>query len=162
MKELYLIRHAKSDRAHSGAEDFQRPLNAKGKRDALRMGKFLAERPGKPVRIYSSPAARAKETAEAIAHEIGFDARKIIYEDKFYAASMTSLLEQIRRFPDGSPDEIIYLTGHNPALTELANYFVPDAIDNIPTCAIFAVGFSMAAWKEATSGKGEIIFYKSP
>lgn len=162
MKELYLIRHAKSDRTHPEMEDYDRPLNIKGKRDAPHMGKFLEGCGSKPLHIYASPAERTKETAKAIAREIGFDAGQIIYVDEFYKASMTHLLEQVREFPDRGPDETVYLVGHNPALTELANYFVPDAIDNIPTCAIFAIGFPITAWKEVAVGKGEMIFYKRP
>lgn len=162
MKELYLIRHAKSDRTHPEMKDFDRPLNIKGYRDAPRMGKFLKDRCGRPVRFYASPAVRTKETAEAIAREIGFDAGKIIYIEGIYEASLTFLLEQIRLFPDEGPHEKVYLVGHNPALTMLANHFVPDAIDNIPTCAIFAIGFPVDKWEEAGAGKGEMIFYKRP
>ncbi|MDP2894669.1 MAG: histidine phosphatase family protein, partial [Sulfurimonas sp.] len=72
MKKLYIIRHAKSSRSDETLEDFERPLNKRGKENAPMMGERLKEKGIMPGIIISSPAKRAKTTAEVIAKEIGY------------------------------------------------------------------------------------------
>lgn len=75
-KTLYLVRHAKSSWADMGLDDFDRPLNKRGLRDAPEMGKRLKKRKILPDVIISSPARRAINTAEIIAKEVGFPAKR--------------------------------------------------------------------------------------
>ena len=70
MKTLIFFRHGKSDWNAGVGEDYLRPVNKRGKKDARRMGRFLAEIGGVPDRIISSTAIRARTTME-IAREAG-------------------------------------------------------------------------------------------
>jgi len=83
MKNLFLVRHAKSDWSISGQKDFDRELNGRGRSDAPKMGRKLYEMEAKPEIIISSPAARAKFTAELIAEQLKFDTEKIIFQSGF-------------------------------------------------------------------------------
>ena len=73
MKVLYLVRHAKSSRDDPSLPDRDRPLDERGKQDAQRLGRRLAKRNVKPDLLVSSPALRARTTAQLIAKELGFE-----------------------------------------------------------------------------------------
>ena len=75
MKTLFLIRHAKSSWDDTALADKDRPLNDRGKRDAPKMGKRLADRDVNPDLILSSPAMRALTTAEIIAKKLDYSSR---------------------------------------------------------------------------------------
>ena len=66
MKKLFLIRHAKSDWSNPTLDDFDRPLNERGKTNAPFIGDLLREKGVFPDVIISSPAYRARETARII------------------------------------------------------------------------------------------------
>jgi phosphohistidine phosphatase len=76
MKTLILVRHAKSSWKNISLDDFDRPLNKRGKKDAQLMGKKLKERQVVPDLILSSPAKRARKTAKAFAKAIAFPKKK--------------------------------------------------------------------------------------
>jgi phosphohistidine phosphatase len=71
-KTLYLVRHAKSSWDNPDLDDFERPLNERGTRDAPRMGERLSHRDVHPDVIFSSGALRALETAKAIAQRLQY------------------------------------------------------------------------------------------
>ena len=77
MKQLLLIRHAKSDWDHPGLSDHDRPLNDRGRRDCPRMAEALRSRGITPDLIVTSTAVRAATTAEAIAGGLGLDTAAI-------------------------------------------------------------------------------------
>ncbi|MFG0335704.1 MAG: SixA phosphatase family protein, partial [Maioricimonas sp. JB049] len=83
MKTLLLMRHAKSSWADPSKADHDRPLNARGKRDAPRMGQWLLEQNLVPDRIVSSTARRARKTASRVASGCGYTA-EIVHERALY------------------------------------------------------------------------------
>ena len=64
MKTLFLIRHAKSSWDDIGLPDFERPLNERGKYDAPQMAKRIKDKKIEIDAFVSSPAKRARKTAE--------------------------------------------------------------------------------------------------
>ena len=132
MKKLYIIRHAKSSWKDLAADDFDRPLNKRGEKDAPFMGKILKKKGVKPDIIISSPALRAKTTAEVIAQEIGFK-KPILYIEKIYEAEVEDLYDVVRDIDEKY--KTVFIIGHNPGL----NMFVESLVgfhENIPTCGI--------------------------
>ncbi len=160
MKRLVLIRHAKSSWNNPGLRDFDRPLNKRGKVDAPEMGRRLAQRSLMPDRLLSSPAKRAIRTAEIIAGAIGFPAGRISRMDRLYGAGVTDLLDILRELNDG--DDIVYLVGHNPGLTELINSISSDFLDNLPTCGVFCADFEISSWQETGRHRGTRVFVDVP
>ena len=71
MKTLLLLRHAKSSWDDVALRDFERPLADRGKRDAPRMAEELKLRAPLPDLIISSPAARARQTTQAVVNAGG-------------------------------------------------------------------------------------------
>ena len=73
MRRVLLLRHGKSKRGPEYDTDFERPLAGRGKRDSVKLGAFLVERDLVPDLIYSSPAKRARRTAERCARAAGYE-----------------------------------------------------------------------------------------
>jgi phosphohistidine phosphatase len=161
MKTVILVRHAKSSWKDSSLKDFDRPLNKRGKRDALFMGKKLKDRQLMPDLILSSPAKRAKKTATSIAEEIGYPKKKIRYDDKMYHSGEQALLEIVRNQDDGHGT--IMLFGHNPELGDLAEMLLKrDPVYTIPTTGVYCIRFAVPSWKNVQEGKGETVFFDYP
>ena len=65
MKRLGLFRHAKSDWDDMSLRDFDRGLNARGRRGAALMGRHITEYGAKWDRMLASPAKRIRLTIES-------------------------------------------------------------------------------------------------
>ncbi len=146
MKTLVIVRHAKSSWDIEGLTDHERPLSARGFRDAPVMGARLAAW-GPPVdRVISSSAVRAFTTAELITQEMGLPWDEIQIEDALYHASeedMIEIIEEQDDYLDG-----LMLFGHNPGLTYLVNYLSDLDLDNLPTCGVVVMQFDIDSWSE--------------
>ena len=163
VKTLYIVRHAKSSWDDPGLDDFERPLNERGKRDAPRMGKRLKEREIYPDLMISSPARRAFSTAKRIAKILGYKKEGIKTEKKLYHAGEEQILSVIKTLSDKF--EVVMVIGHNPGLTEFVNTFKDDEgqiIDNIPTCGIVAFEMKVDRWKDIGWANGKMIFFDFP
>ncbi len=158
MKTIYLIRHAKSSWKDSTLDDFDRPLNKRGKKDAPLMGLKLKEKNIKPDIIISSPALRAKTTAEFISNSIKYN-KEIIYDETIYEASTSELISLLKRVDD--EHNTIFLVGHNPSLNMLADYFV-DFEENIPTCGILQIKIDCGRWSDINSSNAKLISFDFP
>lgn len=160
MKELYIIRHAKSDWNDATLSDFDRPLNKRGLRNAPDMGARMRKRGIRPDRIISSPALRAKTTAEFFARELGIDAADIRYERSIYEASIQSLLYLVAVLPDEA--ERIFLFGHNPGFSGLADALGSTPVGDLPTAAVVGIRFEADHWNDAARMRGEVILFDYP
>lgn len=114
---LIIMRHAKSDWNADNSSDIDRPLAARGKRDGVRMGKWLLGKKLTPECFISSPARRARQTATLIAQEIKIPEDEIIWAEQIYAASLQNLLGVLEAY--SSDISSLMIVGHNPGLDEL-------------------------------------------
>ncbi len=163
MKTLYLIRHAKSSWDDQDLTDLERPLNERGKKDAPRMGKRLKEKNIFPDLMLTSPAKRAYETCKVIAKILGHSEEKIKTDQRLYHASEDQLLKVIQEIQDLNDDEeVVFIFGHNPGLTDFANSLLNQTIDNIPTCGVIGSKVRVNSWKESIFGSGEMKFFDFP
>lgn len=144
MKQLILVRHAKSSWAQSGLDDIDRPLNVRGLHDAPLMANRIAAHADKPELIICSPALRARATAEIIAEALAYSQSKIIVEKNLYCFDANDLLEAIQHF-DNTRQRILSV-GHNPATTELVNRLCHVQIDNVPTCGVCYLQANTEHW----------------
>ena len=127
MRTLYLIRHAKSSWDNPGLRDFNRPLNERGQRDAPLMAALIAKMGIKPDLIVSSPARRAITTAQYFADALGIADDDIVRNQEIYEAYPQEILRLISELPEKS--ETVFMFGHNPTFTDVANRFSDDFID---------------------------------
>ena len=161
MKTLILLRHAKSSWKHPELSDLERPLNKRGRRDAPRIGAWLNEKIQSPELVLCSPSVRTIATISKVGHAMGLAGKDYHTEDRLYHAG-PEILEQIVH---SCPEEknSLLLVGHNPGLTEFANQLCPDhAVDNIPTCGLYAIRFSCSSWKEINAKNAEFLFFQYP
>ncbi len=160
VKELIIVRHAKSSWKDATVDDHERPLNKRGKRDAPEMGARLKRRGCEPDLIVSSSAVRALETARTVAGEIGFPRGGIMVDERLYGAGVTELLHVINGVDD-SVDSLM-LCAHNPGLTDLANHLGPREIFNMPTCSVLHLGFEVDTWSAVGHVRGDEMLYDYP
>lgn len=160
MKTLLLIRHAKSSWDDPSLNDFDRPLNEKGKKDAHFMARRLTDKKIKIDAFVSSPARRAKKTAEFFSKEFGGKEDKIILRSELYAAPPQAFEDVVSKLPN-SLDHVA-LFSHNPGITEFANTLTDTRIDDMPTCSIFAVRIATEKWNEFEKAKKEFWFFDYP
>ena len=160
MKTLLLIRHAKSDWNDPSLDDFDRPLNERGKRDAPVMAARLADRKIKVDAFISSPARRAKKTASVFAKEFKVEKEDIILKAALYGAEAETFFEVMSMVDDKL--DTIAIFSHNPGLTDFANELTNTRIDNIPTSAIFAVSINCKKWSDFKTAEKEFLFFDFP
>ena len=160
MKKLFIIRHAKSDQGFFG-NDFERPLNERGKSDAPLMAKRLIEKRVKIDAWVASPAKRAKKTAELFAETFEKPSDEIIFISALYQAPAELFYEVVSALPDNLHS--VALFSHNPGITYFVNSLVPKVqIDNMPTCGIFAIEADITQWSGFTKAKKEFLFFDYP
>jgi phosphohistidine phosphatase len=145
LKQLYIIRHAKSDWTSLGQRDFDRPLNPRGLRDAPLMAAFLKTLTIVPDLIVSSPANRALTTAQFFANEFGIAPIDILQIPSIYECGVADLYDAIHQLPDSA--ENVFLFAHNPSLTFLANEFTDNYIANLPTCGVVKIKAIAPSWQ---------------
>jgi phosphohistidine phosphatase len=161
MKILLIIRHAKSSWDDAAIPDFDRPLNARGLKDAEKMARRLTSRISSIDAFISSPAKRAKATAEKFVAAYKIPQKQIIVEQGLYLAS-ADFFDQLIRQTDNSLHTIAIFS-HNPGITDFVNTLTPAVkTDNVPTCGIFAVQADVDSWNDFASAGKEFLFYDYP
>lgn len=158
MKTLYLVRHAKSSWADPGMEDFDRPLNERGLRDAPVMAARFKARNEPVDLLLSSPAARALATARAFAEALGIGT--VQQEPRIYEAHLRTVQGIVEHLPDEVRHAMLF--GHNPGFSVLVEHFTEAGIGELPTCAIARIDFTIDAWKEAAGGTGTLVWWDFP
>ncbi len=159
MKNLYLIRHAKSDWSDEDKSDFERGLNKRGQKAIVTMANAIKERGVMPDIILSSSAKRAQLTAKGLAKEIDYSG-EIKYIDTLYMAEPETVHTLIQKVND--KHDTLFIVGHNPETTELCNMMIDEYIDNVPTLGIVAIKLPIEQWKKMRLGEGKLKFFIYP
>ena len=160
MKTLYLVRHAKSSWKYPSLDDFERPLNKRGRKNAPFMGEILKKLKVTPDLVMASPANRAAMTARTIAAGIKYPLEDIIYNEAIYEFSEDALFHVIKNIDDSVDSAMV--VGHNPATNGLANYIGDQPISNIPTCGVCCVELDISSWANIGKNCGKIRFFEYP
>lgn len=160
MKQLFIIRHAKSDWGNFNLRDFDRPLNPRGHQNAPAMVERFVARGLKPDMMISSPAMRAITTAKYFASGWKLQANQLTTNSSIYEANTKTLLQVINGFEDEFSS--IALFGHNPGLTDLVNYLTDEYIANMPTCSVAIIEFPFDEWKLISGNTGNLVLFDSP
>lgn len=162
MKEVILIRHAKSDWANESVKDIDRPLNDRGYEDAYFLSNWFKSEMPLPELILSSPATRALNTAFIFSRTFGMKESAVMLSEDLYESKMEDYLKVISTL-DNKLNRIM-LFGHNPAITNLTNELNKDLLfENVPTCGIIKIGFDLNSWKDVAAKKeGKLLLNKFP
>ena len=161
MKSLLLIRHAKSSWADIAQKDFDRPLNERGKKDASAMAKHLhKEKKIVLDAILSSPAKRTLSTAKFFASEFDVSKKHIKEIQELYEASIEDFNMAVLNIDDNY--NTVALFAHNPGITAFSNILTNIRVDDMPTCAVFALHINTDSWKDFKTAEKEFWFFDYP
>ena len=142
MKTLLIMRHAKSSWNYPELSDYDRPLNARGKRDAPRMGKHLRQAGLIPDRILTSSAKRARKTANKVAKGCGYTG-KVKKLDALYDTVPGVYFEVLQTLPDKYQRVMVF--GHNPTMEQLVSHLTGE-IKRMPTAALAHIELPIQHW----------------
>ena len=152
MKTLLVLRHAKSS-WETPLRDHERPLNARGRRDAPRMGALIAEQQLTPDLVVSSDAVRARDTAEAVAESAEYRG-EIVFDHRLYHADTAAILEVLRTAGTAAS---VMIVGHNPGLEEIVAHLTGEEHD-LPTAALAQIALPIERWSDlASSTRGRLL-----
>lgn len=160
MKHLFLIRHAKSSWGDPDLDDFDRPLNKRGKKNGLEMAERLADLSVLPDLVIASPAKRAKKTANYMAKGTGYPVSSILYDQGLYLGSMGYHLDVLEE--SFKKADTVFLVGHNNTMTELAEYVTGTRIINVPTCGVVAIEYTDKKGFLRDFAAGKLLFFDFP
>lgn len=167
MPRLLLLRHAKSAWDVPGVDDFDRPLNSRGRRAAPLMGRHIAAHALIPERVLCSTARRTRETLAGLLPYLAADL-DIRLTRELYDSSATQYFDVVRAL--GGAARVLLVVGHNPSLQELAidlvgtgNPALADAVrTELPTASLVVIDFAERKWSEIQSQGGRIVAYFRP
>ena len=138
MKMLYLMRHGKSSWEVPGLPDRERPLLPQGIERSEKRARQLKESGVKLDAVWTSDAVRAVQTAEIVRNVFDLATENVFVEPTIYDAEHVNDLRRIvRSIPDAF--ETVLLVGHNPLLTEFAQLFTRDLLDEMKTSQIIGI-----------------------
>ncbi len=161
MKTLLLIRHAKSSWDNANLADFDRPLNDRGNKDAPKMAKRLISKKIMIDAFISSPAKRAKKTAQLFIKQYGKNEEEVILVSALYEASVNDFYQTINDVDDKYNSIAIF--SHNPGITHFANALADKVrLDNMPTCSVFAVKAEIKKWNDFKEAGKNFWFFDYP
>jgi phosphohistidine phosphatase len=158
MKTLLLLRHGKSSWDDPNLEDFDRPLSERGVGDTKLSGKYARQQKVKPDLILSSPATRAKHTAELFIAAAGLK-KPAAFDERIYEASSRRLIQMLSEFDDDY--ESVLLIGHNPGFKDLCESLTGTA-KKIPTASLTCIELDIDKWAAPKGGKGKLKWRATP
>lgn len=159
MKSLLLIRHAKSS-WDMDVDDFDRPLNHRGQNDAPEMAKRLLKKEIVIDGFISSPAKRALTTATFFTEVYNKTPHDILTVPSLYEPTIEAFYNAVTNLDDSFQTAAVF--SHNPTITDFANQLTSFKVDEIPTCAVFAVKADVEVWKEFKSANKQFWFFDYP
>ena len=164
MKQLYLLRHAKSSWDDATLADHDRPLAPRGRRAARVMAEHLRREGIVPALVLCSPSRRTRQTLKRIASALGENA-DVQIESELYAAAAADLLEVLHEVPDEV--ESVMLIGHNPGIQDLALTLARGGPEiarvrrKFPTAALATLERN-GSWRELAPGSAELVSFVKP
>jgi phosphohistidine phosphatase len=167
MRRLLLFRHAKAERGIAGAPDRDRALIERGRKDAARVGAYMASHHLVPDRVVVSPALRTQETWKACASALKTEPGAMSVE-KLYDATPHAILAVIKDAPPSA--HTLMVIGHNPGLHELALMLIASGDvearerlrEKLPTAGLVIIDFAFDEWARLHPQSGRLERFVSP
>jgi phosphohistidine phosphatase len=164
---LMLLRHAKAEKGGPGMSDRDRPLNARGYKDAPRIGAYMAHHALRPDRAVVSDARRTRETWEGVAAALP-QAPTATFEDALYNATPETILELVRESPRSALN--VLMVGHNPGLHDAARLLIASGDvearerlnEGLPTSGLLVIDFAGNDWKKLQPRSGRLERFIAP
>ena len=157
-RTLILMRHAKSDWGHAGLPDHDRPLNARGAKDAPAMGAWLRAAGFLPDEVLCSTATRTRQTLEGLS--LTAPTR---FVPALYHADEDTMMEVLRQ----ATGDTVLMVGHNPGIAAFAADLLAKApdhprFDDYPTSATLVARFEIQEWSDVNWRAGQVEAFVIP
>lgn len=159
MKQLLVLRHAKSDWKTSFDSDHERPLAKRGVRAARLMGRLLTTLDLEPDLILSSTAVRARQTAELASASGGWTCPLVLREE-FYGSNPVAVLSVIQA--QQAEHSRLLLTGHEPTWSELVGTLTGGGEPRMPTAAMARIDLPIDDWVDLRAAQGTLVWLVPP
>jgi phosphohistidine phosphatase len=167
MRRLLLLRHSKAERSEPGTKDDSRVLIDRGRKDAARIGAYMAGHALIPDRVVLSPAARTQETWKYAANAFR-PTPAAMSAERLYDATPHTILAVIKDTPASA--HTLLVIGHNPGLHELALMLIAagdvDARERLreklPTSSLVIIDFAFDNWNKLHPQSGRLERFVSP
>ena len=164
---LMLLRHAKSEKAEPGMHDRERSLSPRGRKDAAKIGAYLAHHALLPDQVLVSPARRTRETWDGLAKALS-RVPPVAYEDRLYEAGTDTILRVIKE-TDASVRALLVI-GHNPGLQETARLLIAAGDvetrerlnEGLPTAGFAVIDFAADDWGKLHPRGGRLERFVTP
>jgi len=144
-RQLILIRHTKSSWDDLSMPDYDRPIRKDRIDDAKKMAAKLKELKLEPDLIICSPAKRTRQTVEYFYDKLKYTPEKIQFEKRIYESSAEEILQVVRE--TNAKVKTLVLVGHNPSITDFANLFIHEKVNEVPTTGVVWLQFENPDWE---------------
>lgn len=159
MKNLYLIRHGKSDWDADYDRDHDRPLNKRGRRDAVKIGDYLKRASVQPDAVLCSSALRTQQTLELLAEEAGWRS-EIHVDEGLYLAAPNEVMQFIASQP--AHVDTLAVIGHQPFTGQVASHFLGGRHLEVPTACVVGIEFDASHWPGVVAEQGRLLMHVLP
>lgn len=156
MRILYLLRHARTVSPGGTGDDFDRPLTPEGRVEATKVSNLLVAEKLRGPCVLSSPATRARETAEIVVASNGWSTK---FEPRIYEAELETLISLVSEIEDVC--EVVILIGHNPGMESLLRYFTGE-LRPMPMAALAKLVLEVDSWREGANANARLEWIISP
>ena len=167
MRRLILFRHAKAEASEPGMEDRARALVERGRKDAAKMGAYMAGHGLTPDKVILSPATRTQETWKhaSAAFKPAPGAKTC---DKLYDATLHAIFGVIKDAP--AAGHTLLIVGHNPSLHEVAVSLIATGDiearerlrEKLPTAGLVIIDFAFDDWSKLNPQSGRLERFVNP
>ena len=159
MKQIFLLRHAKSDWSTTGQQDFDRGLAIRGVKDISLISSYIKENNFRLDEVLCSSANRTKETFDLCADGFNFDIKNVKYLDDLYYGNHESIIDLLVNINQSIKSVLV--VGHNPTLHILLEQLTGLSINNYPTSALAQI-ILQKEWKDLLLNKCELKLFLRP
>lgn len=156
MKELFLIRHAKSSWADSALRDHDRGLNDRGRRQLDLMRDVIQQAGAFDGPVFCSTAVRARLTLNGLLADA--QPSSIEFDPALYTFDCRDLMTWLAQ----RAEDRLTLVGHNPALEDLGSSLLEPGPDHWPTCAFAQIELATTDWGQIDGARTRLIKFVTP
>jgi phosphohistidine phosphatase len=159
MKQIFLLRHAKSDWDNLNQQDFDRPLAKRGMEDAILMSQHIKEKHYLIDKVLCSSAKRTKQTFDICSDGFNFPINNALYSEDLYFGKCDAIINFIRNLEEDLSS--ILIIGHNPTMHLLLESLSDEGIKKFPTCSLAEINIENT-WKDLSLKKCKLKSFIKP
>jgi len=160
MRTIFLLRHGRAEELNDLMTDMERPLTPQGREQIRTLaGKLKSQEPAIDL-VITSPALRARQTAELFCSVLAIPETRVQVENALYGSSVNKVLQLLQKLPKARTS--VLLVAHHPLLAELAAALLKQWQQKIPVGGLLGLTFTNKTWTEKLKGRAILQFFVFP